>query len=46
MCGVLALVYSGVTLVQKSVYSMVSKNPTTSWICPSRIRMYHEYVFR
>lgn len=34
-------VYSGVILVQKSVYSMVSKSPTTSKICPSRIRMYH-----
>ena len=32
---------SGVILVQKSVYSMVSKSPTTSKIFPSRIRMYH-----
>jgi hypothetical protein len=33
--------YSGVILVQKSVYSMVSKSPTTSKIFPSRIRIYH-----
>ena len=39
--GPLMAVYSGETLVQKSVYSMVSKNPTTSKIFPSRIRMYH-----
>ena len=32
---------SGVILVQKSVYSRVSKSPTTSKIFPSRIRMYH-----
>jgi len=38
--------YSGVILVQKSVYSIVSKSPSMSKIFPSRIRMYHVYAFR